>query len=108
MKKLMWALTVLVVAGGMTWSAQLAFGDDSQSQSTVAPATPDAVPVADCCRYVVKGCDKQANVCVGSTCNSAAEKKARDAFEKAYKCNSSSVSSYLGTCSGEKCDIDLR
>ncbi|MCC7384441.1 MAG: hypothetical protein IT384_21520 [Deltaproteobacteria bacterium] len=70
-------------------------------------APPDA-RAGDCCRLIVTGCGKEAKVCVAQSCGSDAEKKARSAFEKKMSCNSSNVSSYIGTCSGEKCEIDLR
>ena len=80
---LLWVLTLSVLVGSAAWSVQVAFGDGESQEHTaaLAPTAPDAVPAADCCRYVVKGCAKQANVCVPSSCNSDAEKKARTAFE---------------------------
>ncbi|MEM9068737.1 MAG: hypothetical protein AAGE52_09530 [Myxococcota bacterium] len=62
----------------------------------------------NCCRYVIRGCDQNAKVCVPDRCGSAAERRARQAFEGAYSCRSSSTASYIGTCSNERCDIDLR
>lgn len=72
-----------------------------------ASVSPD-FQAADCCRVIVKGCGKEARVCLPGGCSLDNQGKARGAFEKAYGCSSSSVSSYIGTCSGEKCDIDLR
>jgi hypothetical protein len=70
-------------------------------------STRDAT-AGDCCRLVVTGCGKTANVCVAKSCGSDADQSARGAFNSANKCSSSSVSSTLNTCSNERCDIDLR
>lgn len=68
-------------------------------------STSDA---GSCCRYVIRGCGKSAQVCVAGSCGSGTEPRARKAFEANNRCNSSSVQSSLGTCSNERCDIDLR
>jgi hypothetical protein len=62
---------------------------------------------AACCRYVVSGCGRDANVCVQESCQSGAETKARKAFENAYKCKSHRVSSHIGTCTNERCDLKI-
>ncbi|MBX3245827.1 MAG: hypothetical protein KF901_01455 [Myxococcales bacterium] len=71
-----------------------------------APSTADAQ--ANCCRYVISGCDREMKVCVPDSCGSNAERRARSAFESAASCRSSSTRSYIGSCSNERCDIDLR
>jgi hypothetical protein len=62
---------------------------------------------AACCRYVVEGCGKSAKVCVQDSCNSGAETRARKAFEGAYRCNSTKVTSHIGTCTNERCDLTI-
>lgn len=66
------------------------------------------VQAASCCRVTVEGCSKKAKVCLPESCSLSTEKKARNKFEKAYNCKSSRVKSHIGTCSGEKCELDLR
>ena len=60
-----------------------------------------------CCRYVVSGCGKTAKVCVNGGCSSANEKRAKEAYQKAYDCKSPSVKSHIGSCSNEKCALTL-
>jgi len=67
-----------------------------------------SLQAADCCRLTVTGCGKSANVCVAQSCNLDTQARAKKTFASAYKCESANVSSYIGTCSGEKCDLDLR
>ncbi|MBN2361628.1 MAG: hypothetical protein JXR83_19400 [Deltaproteobacteria bacterium] len=106
MKMLLLVATISVLVGGAAWSVQLALGAGDPTRA--APQPPQATPAASCCRYAIRGCGEQANVCVLQACDFDAEKKARAAFEKKHGCSSYSISSYLGTCSGEKCGIDLR
>ncbi len=107
MKTALWVVLVVLAIGGSAFAL-------TRAAAPAGPAQPEiAVPAGDfqaddCCRVTVTGCDKRANVCVPGRCNLDNERLARDAFEKQYSCNSSGVSSYIGTCSGEKCDIDLR
>lgn len=63
---------------------------------------------AKCCRVTVEGCGKSANVCMAKDCNNATYTEAKKKFESAYKCSSPKMKSSIGTCSGQKCDIDLR
>lgn len=72
------------------------------------PGASTADAQGSCCRYVIAGCDREAKVCVPDSCGSNAERRARSAFESANSCRSSSTRSYIGTCSNERCDIDLR
>ena len=71
-------------------------------------AGASVVRAEECCRYVVEGCGKQQNVCTPGDCNAANRAKAKEAFEKSNKCSSSNDASYIRTCTGERCDLDLR
>ena len=70
--------------------------------------SPRIAQAGSCCRVTVEGCGKTANVCMAKDCNNATYAEARKMFESAHKCSSSKMRSSIGTCSGQKCDIDLR
>ena len=105
MRRFVWVLcfAVFVISTGH------AIGMDEKVISEAGMATADeGFQAADCCRVIVKGCGKTAKVCVPAGCSIDTQRRARTAFERAYSCKSTNVSSYIGTCSGEKCEIDLR
>ena len=110
MRNIIAGVAVLLTLGGAAYALANTLAEPTPQPVSAAVALQPAVEITagSCCRVIVSGCSKSAKVCVSGECSLDNQKRCRTAFEKAYSCPSTSVSSYIGTCNGETCDIDLR
>ncbi|MBI5494081.1 MAG: hypothetical protein HY904_03585 [Deltaproteobacteria bacterium] len=69
--------------------------------------TGEAV-AAGCYSVRVQGCGRKARVCVSTSSSAEAERKAVEAFRRAYHCANPNVSSYSASCAeaaNDRCDL---